>query len=161
MQKARWLIGVFGVLVAAIGYSNICCANGDPCSERSVLPAMKVCKEIPGKKTKICRCEKRVGFKRNEYVHVFGSGFPPLTSVDVYVKNNKVWNAGDPIGNDNGDGVDVVQTDSNGNIPCTHIWGAPLTSGHFDIVVDVNQDGTFNDCDKAYKKQKARGFEVR
>lgn len=159
MRKGRWLIGISAVLVAIIAHSNISYANG--CPPSWVLPARRVCKEIPGKKIKRCWCEKRRGFQRNDDVHVFGGEFNPLTTVDIYVTCNKSWAFGDPIGADQGDGIDTVQTDSRGNLPCVLIGAAPLAGGKFDIVVDANQDGTFNDCDTVYKQNGGAGFKVR
>lgn len=84
-------------------------------------------------------------FLVGEDVYVEGRGFNPNDTVNIYVKTNQGWMPGDPIGTDDGDGVDAnIVTTPAGLLPCTKIWTNPLTIGEYDIVVDVNQDGNFN-----------------
>lgn len=108
----------------------------------------------------ICKCKKRNKFKTGDGVYVMGKRFTPLDTVDIYVTSNKVWNLGDPINADEStDGVEAVATDSDGKIPCTMIWGSPVASGRYDIVVDANQDGIYNAGDAIDGKVKV-GFKV-
>lgn len=104
-------------------------------------------------------------FKTDESVYVKGSNFEPLTNVDVYVTENKKWVNGDPLtGTDiSSDGVETIQTTSNGNILKTMVWGAPTVVGKYDIVVDANQDGTFDtgDGDAVDNKSIDPGFKVK
>lgn len=165
MRKRRWLLGTVVVFLTAIIYygintGNLCYApNG--CPPSWVQSAMPFCKWIPGKKIKRCWCKRRDGFQRNDDVYTYGKMFDPLTTVDVYVTCNKTWTPGDLIGGDVGDGVDTLTTDSVGNLPCFHIWRNPLGGGKFDIVVDVNQDGTYNNCDEVDGVGPEPGFEVK
>jgi hypothetical protein len=38
-----------------------------------------------------------------------------------------------------------VSSDSEGNIPPTPVWSDPLTPGKYDIVVDVNGNGVYDE----------------
>lgn len=84
------------------------------------------------------------GFLTSEDVYVKGRKFPRNTTVKIYVKTNQPWSFGDPIGADDGDGVDIVTTNSKGRLPCTEIWTATLTAGVYDIIVDINQNGSYD-----------------
>jgi hypothetical protein len=55
------------------------------------------------------------------------------------------WTGGESIGGDVGDGMDIIHTDPvDGSIATTIIWTHPLTIGDYDIVFDVDQNGTFD-----------------
>lgn len=116
-----------------------------------------------------CECKTQNRFKTSDDVHAKGEHFPPLTNVDIYVTENKKWHLGDRFGPLNPsdpqdvstDGVETVATDSQGKFSCPMIWGNPLTDGSYDIVVDANQDGTFNDSDAIDGRSQNPGFKVR
>lgn len=112
------------------------------------------------------KCQTANHFGITEDVYVTGRRFPRRTDVDIYVVPNKKWNAGDLIGTDvSNDGANTVQTDSAGGIPCTRIWVAPIGlrgKSRFDIVVDADQDGTFDPCDgDGVDDNRGIGFDVR
>ncbi len=91
----------------------------------------------------------RVGrFPTGTDVYASGANFTPSSTVDIYVTLNKNWHSNrQPIGSDVGDGVNAnVPTDSAGNLSCTKIWVSAST-GAYDVVVDNNQDGTFDPAD--------------
>ncbi len=100
-------------------------------------------------------------FKTDESVYIEGGNFKPSTNVDVYVTNNRKWVKGDQLSDVSTDGIETVQTTSKGNIPKTMVWGAPIVEGKYDIVVDANQDGTFNEGDAIDGKSADPGFKVR
>ena len=100
-------------------------------------------------------------FKTDESVYIEGRNFKKLTNVDVYVTNNRKWVKGDQLSDVSTDGIKNVQTTSKGNIPKTMVWGAPIVKGKYDIVVDANQDGTFNDGDAVDGKSADPGFTVK
>jgi hypothetical protein len=80
----------------------------------------------------------------DEDVTVTGIGFPPDTDIHVYVKYDSTWTGGESIGGDDGDGMDIIHTGpADGSIAAT-IWTHPLTIGEYDIVFDVDRNGTFD-----------------
>lgn len=107
--------------------------------------------------------EKENKFKTDESVYIRGKKFEPLTNVDIYVTNNRKWKKEDKtlLSDISADGVETVQTTSRGRIPKTMVWGAPIVKGKYDIVVDANQDGTFNNGDAVDGKDEAPGFKVK
>lgn len=105
--------------------------------------------------------EKENKFKTNESVYVQGKKFKPLTNVDIYVTKNRKWTFGDLLSDMSTDGIESVQTTSKGRIPKTRVWGAPIVKGKYDIIVDANQDGTFDTRDAVDGKGKKPGFKVK
>lgn len=117
---------------------------------------------VRSSKIKKSKCKTQNHFRTSDDVFARGENLPPLTNVDIYVVPNRKWKRGDPIGSDvSTDGVETVQTDSEGDFPCENIWDSPLTRGRFDIVVDANQDGTLNNDDDVDGKGNDGGFRVR
>jgi len=82
-------------------------------------------------------------FMTTDEVYIMGYNFPPNTAIDVYVVADRGWSGGEVIGEDRGDGVDTLTSDDSGNIGRAKIWSAPLSSGQYDIVFDVNRDGIY------------------
>jgi hypothetical protein len=81
----------------------------------------------------------------DEDVTVSGTGFPLDTDIHVYVVDDGTWTGGESIGGDVGDGRDTIHTDPvDGSIAPTIIWTHPLTIGEYDIVFDVDRNGTFD-----------------
>ena len=88
-------------------------------------------------------------FDLGEEVWVIGSHFESSILVDMYaVQDVLEWS--------DFDGMDIsdltimdmnkdVETDANGNIPATPLWTSGLVPGKYDIVVDVNQNGVYDD----------------
>lgn len=134
-----------------------------------VKSSMRKCKgKRDGEK---CECKTQNEFKTRDDVYAKGEHFPTSTNVDIYVIKNKKWkpknrfgplNPADPQ-DESSDGAETVATNLKGEIPCTKIWGNPLTKGLYDIVVDANQDGTYDpaDGDAIDGKSKDAGFRVR
>jgi hypothetical protein len=81
-------------------------------------------------------------FNLTDNVYVRGQGFPADTGVTIYLipdgedalPSNKVANAS-------------TTTTSTGDLPVTLVWSQPLTLGEYDIWVDANQNGAFDDGD--------------
>jgi outer membrane protein assembly factor BamB len=81
-------------------------------------------------------------FNLTDNVYVRGQGFPADTSVTIYLipdgadalPSNKVANA-------------FATTNGIGDLPVTLVWSQPLTLGEYDIWVDVNQNGVFDEGD--------------
>jgi len=78
----------------------------------------------------------------DETVCVVGSGFAASQTYNVYIVYDTIWF----------DGVNItgrvqastVSSDSLGNISLTAVWNKPLTSGVYDILVDVNDNGRYD-----------------
>jgi hypothetical protein len=117
----------------------------------------------PKKLTTSGRCKTVTDFKTHHDVYAKGRWFPLNSNVDIYVTLNKNWRRGDSLsGMDVSGGVETVLIGSNGKLPCTMVWGDPLTPGVFDIVVDANQDGTFDPRDgDAANRRRGTGFKVK
>jgi len=86
---------------------------------------------------------ERNTFERTEDVYCY-AGNIPAGDVRIYVVANKdVWTDGDELTDVSG-GYDTETAGSDGNIANTKIWGATLTQGDYDIVVDTNRNGEWN-----------------
>lgn len=111
------------------------------------------------------KCKSTNKFKATEDVEAKGKGLKPLTNYDLYVVPNKKWgNTRQPIGTDvSSDGVETVASDTNGKFDCTTVWANPLIKGKYDIVLDCDQDGTYDpvDGDTVDGKSNNPGFKVR
>ncbi|MCW3986469.1 MAG: hypothetical protein NWE91_08720 [Candidatus Bathyarchaeota archaeon] len=108
-----------------------------------------------------------------ESVYAYGSGYAPSTTYPIYVVNDTTWTNGmdipDPI-----DGTaENVTTDGNGDIaysnleppgpPPALIWpSAVKVTGAYDVIVDVNNDGLYNETIDALDDNDVdgAGFEV-
>lgn len=118
--------------------------------------------EVRSSKLKGNGCETHNNFKTSDDVNAKGEHFTPHDTVDIYVTQNKKWQMGDLIGSDvSSNGVDTVVTDLEGKIPCGQIWENQLTKGRYDIVVDANQDGTYNSGDAIDGKSNNAGFRAK
>jgi parallel beta-helix repeat protein len=104
---------------------------------------------------------ERNTFDLSEPVYCYAGNLPDNTAVHIYVVPNKAWAVGDPIGNDvSSDGVNTASTDDSGNIGVTLIWPATLNAGEYDIVIDVNQNGTLDAGEAIDGLSTVEGFEA-
>jgi parallel beta-helix repeat protein len=104
---------------------------------------------------------ERNTFDLSEPVYCYAGNLPPNQAVDIYVVPNKAWAIGDSIGDDvSSDGVNIVSTDDSGNIGITLIWSAQLTAGEYDIVIDVNKNGTLDAGEAIDGLSAVKGFEA-
>lgn len=123
----------------------------------------------------------RTSFTAGEGVYVQGSGLAASTEVDVYVCLDQArWNTGDPLNDVSGEientpnpfpeedvrsralsgDAERVTTDAQGNLPQMLVWPSAGGAGlAFDVVVDVNRDGVFDQGDVAMD-QATVGFMV-
>jgi hypothetical protein len=71
-------------------------------------------------------------------------------TVSLYVVADKIaWNNGDTLTDVSLDGVETLTLNAGQGTQIIQIWGAPLTPGKYDIVMDVDRDGVFDaelDC---------------
>ena len=95
--------------------------------------------------------KERNTFFPNWNVYVNGQGLPSNTEVDIYIIPHKnSWTNGELLANfykDNS-GVDTVITNPDGTISKALVWSyitTPLSTYNFDIVVDADRNGKYND----------------
>ncbi|HHT9125257.1 MAG TPA: hypothetical protein ACFYD6_05485 [Candidatus Brocadiia bacterium] len=106
-----------------------------------------------------CRGANRFD-NEDEDVYAKGSKFSKDTDVDIYVTENRSWQFGDIIGFYIVNGSVTATTNFRGKLKCAKIWESPLTPGKYDIVVDANQDGTYNQGDAVDGRSSKQGFKV-
>jgi len=98
-------------------------------------------------------------FDLSEDVYCYAGNLPASTPVDIYVVNNKDdWEEGNTLSDVSG-GIETVATGDDGSISITQIWGSPLTQGSYDIVVDTNRNGEWNEGEPIDDKMNV-GFEA-
>ena len=101
-------------------------------------------------------------FDLGEGIYVKGGGFDPGdNNVTVCIVNNTdQWYEGMTIPDDVRGGCNQsVPTDGNGNIyPPVRVWGSK--PGYYDIVVDQDQDGYYNDTRDAVNNATGEGFHI-
>ena len=69
-------------------------------------------------------------------VYILGANLPSETNVTIYIIPNNM--SASP---DNAIASCWILTGSNGELPLTLAWESPLSEGHYDLWVDVNQNG--------------------
>jgi len=84
-------------------------------------------------------------FELNETVYVTGSGFSTNTTYKLYiVKDVATWTNGTDISTLTIAQQTSVLSDEYGNI-LSSVWSEPLTPGKYDIVVDFNDNGVYDE----------------
>ena len=93
--------------------------------------------DISGTKTDI--------FQPGESVYAIGSGYAASTTYDLYVVSDTTWTDGMAIPTRVSGTETSVATDASGNITAeTLIWSSSV-QGQYDIVVDVNGNGNYDE----------------
>lgn len=88
---------------------------------------------------------KKDTFGLVEDVYAKGSGYSPSTAYDIYVVEDvATWTDGMAIPSRVSGTVLSVSSDASGDISATLVWSDPLVVGKYDIVVDVDGDGFYN-----------------
>ena len=83
-------------------------------------------------------------FNLSEKVYAHGDMFPILRTYDLYVVNNVTWTNGMTIpARVSGTATSISSSDM-GDIPITVVWSNPMAIGSYDIVVDVNGNGKYD-----------------
>lgn len=104
---------------------------------------------------------KKDTFYPGEDVYVHGSDFTPSTTFNIYIVSHKAtWSDGDAIPPSVGTAT-TVSSGPDEKIPPTLIWQHDLTPGKYDIVIDVNGNGKYDqgiDCLDANDVQVTAGF---
>ncbi|MGA2309596.1 MAG: hypothetical protein ABSG57_08625 [Candidatus Bathyarchaeia archaeon] len=93
-------------------------------------------------------------FTSDETVYVNGAGYPKNQTFNIYVVNETTWVDGMALPERVPGTATSVSSDSSGNINTTIVWNEPLTSGNYDILIDVNGNGKYDaQVDASYSIQ--------
>lgn len=81
-----------------------------------------------------------------ETVYVSGAGFIPFRTYDIYVVDDvATWVNGSSIPARVPDTAINVTSGLTGNIPPTEVWNDPPSFGLYDVIVDVNGNGKYDE----------------
>jgi hypothetical protein len=83
-------------------------------------------------------------FTSGETVYITGVGYAKNQTYSIYVVNETTWVDGMALPERVQGTMTSVSSDSSGNIHTTIAWNEPLTSGNYDILVDVNGNGKYD-----------------
>lgn len=90
--------------------------------------------------------ERRDSFTRTEDVYLCGIGFLPSTTYDVYIVRDVVsWTDNMTIPSRVLNTTSEISSNSTGGIPPVNLWRGPLNLGKFDVVIDVDGDGKYDE----------------
>ena len=107
---------------------------------------------------------KKDTFCPDEDIYVTGTGFEPCSIFDIYVVNDQdPWCDGDAIPQRIAGTATTVSSDASGNILTTIVWPHDLTPGKYDIIIDLNGNGKYDedvDCLDNNDIQVTAGFFV-
>jgi len=79
-------------------------------------------------------------------VYIKGSGYDPSWTYALHVVEDTDWSDGTTIPNRVDRTETEVTTDGYGNIPIgTVAWTPPLILGKYDIIIDVNNNGNYDE----------------
>jgi hypothetical protein len=79
-------------------------------------------------------------------LYVTGNGYMPSTTYDLFiVEDQAVWSDGMAIPTRDSGTATTVTSDAAGNVIATLVWSSPLDPGKYDIVVDVNGNGIYDE----------------
>ena len=84
-------------------------------------------------------------FNVNESLYIQGVSFPNSADLPIYIVPDQTrWVDGATIPTRILGPTSTIQTESDGSIKITKLWEFP-SEGRFDIIVDVNKDGVYNE----------------
>lgn len=85
-------------------------------------------------------------FDPTETVYISGKGYSPSTTYDLYIVEDTTWRDGMDIPDRVSGTKTSVTTDENGKVPVsTMAWDGPLKPGRYDVVIDVNGNGKYDE----------------
>jgi hypothetical protein len=88
---------------------------------------------------------RKDSFNSDETLYVNGNGFLPSTSYDLYIVVDTRWIDGFTFPKRIPGTAETVSSDFSGIISPTAVWSPPLTTGKYDIVIDVNRNGHYEE----------------
>ncbi|MCP8323359.1 MAG: hypothetical protein L6N96_04190, partial [Candidatus Methylarchaceae archaeon HK02M2] len=78
--------------------------------------------------------------------YVTGTGYDPSTSYDIYVVEDvTTWTDGMSIPSRVADTATSIMSNTGGTLDPTLVWSNPQTVGMFDVVVDLNENGYYDE----------------
>jgi hypothetical protein len=84
-------------------------------------------------------------FELEETIYVMGTDYAPSTSYPVYVVVDTRWTDGIAFPSRVEDSATSITSNTGGDIEATPVWSSPLTLGKYDIVVDLNGNGVYDE----------------
>jgi hypothetical protein len=87
---------------------------------------------------------KKDSFNIGEAVYLMGTGCTPSTTYNIYVVADVDWTDGLAIPTRIPGTATQVSSDVSGNILPTEVWSSPQTLGKYDMIVDVNNNGMYD-----------------
>jgi len=88
---------------------------------------------------------KKDFFELTDIVCVNGINFSPSTTYDFYIVEDVAWVDGMVIPSRVSGTATTILSDELGNIPVTAVWNEGLLFGKYDIIVDVNGNGIYDE----------------
>ncbi len=93
-------------------------------------------------------------------VYAVGSGYAATTTYDLYVVEDTTWTGGMAIPSRVGGTASSVTTDASGNIPAGSLIWTSSVKGNYDILVDVNGNGQYDESVDALDTDIGAGFRI-
>jgi hypothetical protein len=87
---------------------------------------------------------KKVSFNIDESVYVTGTGYTPSATYNTYIVTDLNWTDKQAIPTRIPGTATQVSSDSSGNIPATRVWSSQQTLGAYDLIIDVNNNGVYD-----------------
>jgi hypothetical protein len=88
---------------------------------------------------------KKDTFDLTEDIYINGSGFMSHAIYDMYVVDDVTWTDGMLIPPRVPGTASLLASSIDGSIPPILVWGSPLVIGKYDIVIDVNGNGIYDE----------------
>ncbi|MCW4031463.1 MAG: M1 family aminopeptidase, partial [Candidatus Bathyarchaeota archaeon] len=84
-------------------------------------------------------------FDSDETVYINGSGFLPFTTYNLYIVVDARWIKDIALPERIQETAETAYSDFAGRILPTAVWNPPLTTGKYDIVIDINHNGHYEE----------------
>lgn len=101
-------------------------------------------------------------FYSNESIYIMSDTNISTQSIEIrvyVVEDSNAWTNGTTLSDVRGS-YSTISTNSSGYIPLTLLWSPELTMGKYDVVIDVNADGIYENDTDLINSSTQTGFEV-
>lgn len=88
---------------------------------------------------------RKDSFNSDQTVYVNGSGFSPFTAYELYLVVDSRWIDGRTLPERIPGTAETVSSDFSGRFFPIAVWNPPLTTGKYDIVIDINRNGHYDE----------------